>query len=229
MIIPNNWAEGRAQVRRQKRQVAAFTLIELLVLLVIVMVVLSLMVPALHRTKARAQRISCTSNLKQIGLSFKTWATDYRDRLPSQIFTNQAGELRPEWATNAYQHFLVMSNELSTPYILLCPSDSARVRTKDFGKLSNANVSYFVGLDADDNNPWMFLSGDRNLTNGLAITNRVLFLATNRPVGWTHEVHALQGQILLADGSVQQVTSSRLSAAVTNAGPENRLLMPEVP
>ena len=72
----------------------------------------------------------------------------------------------------------------------------------------------------------MFLSGDRNLTNGLPVTNNVLYLATNRPTGWTRELHNCQGNVGLADGSVQQFSSSRLTDGVTNAGAANRLLMP---
>ncbi|HYG34810.1 MAG TPA: hypothetical protein VEC99_08505 [Clostridia bacterium] len=119
-----------------------------------------------------------------------------------------------------------MSNELSTPYPLRCPADATRAVAADFGKLTNTNISYFVGLDAADIAPQMFLAGDRNLTNGVAITNGVLFLATNLPVGWTHELHSCQGNIGLADGSVQQFTIFRLREAVTNAGVGMRLLMP---
>ena len=72
----------------------------------------------------------------------------------------------------------------------------------------------------------LLLAGDRNLTNGLPITNGVLFLAANLPAGWTHELHSGQGNVGLADGSVQGFSNSRLREAVTNAGGGNRLLMP---
>jgi len=214
------------RICRPKTGPPSFTLIELLVVLAIVVVLGCLLLPGMRRARQRAFRISCTSNLKQIGLSFKTWSLDNKDRFPSQVLTNQAGELRPDAATNAYLHFLVMSNELSTPYILRCPADAQRVLVRDFGKLNNTNISYFVGLDAEDTTPQMFLAGDRNLTNGLAITNRVLFLATNLQVGWTHELHSGNGNICLADGSVQQFTAARLKEAVTNTSAGSRLLMP---
>jgi prepilin-type processing-associated H-X9-DG protein len=211
---------------RRKAGTPSFTQIELLVVLAIVAVLASLMFPAMQRARHRAFRISCTSNLKIIGLACKTWSLDKEDRFPWQVLTNSAGELRPEAATNVYQQFLVMSNELSTPYVLRCPADAQRARTRDFGKLNNTNISYFVGLDAEDSTPQMFLAGDRNLTNGLAITNRVLFLATNLQAGWTHELHSGNGNIGLADGSVQQFSTVRLREAVTNTGAGNRLLMP---
>jgi len=211
---------------RRKTAAPSFTTNELLVVLAIVAVLGCLVFPSMQRARHRAFRITCTSNLKQIGLAFKTWSLDNKDQFPWQVLTNLDGELSPEAATNVYRYFLVMSNELSTPYILLCPADAQRVRTRDFSKLNNSNISYFVGLDALDATPQMFLAGDRNLTNRLAITNRVLFLATNLLVGWTHELHSENGNICLADGSVQQLNAVRLREALTNTGAGNRLLMP---
>ncbi len=134
--------------------------------------------------------------------------------------------LEPVAAINVYVHFQVMSNELSTPRILLCPADVQAAVATNFSGLNNSNTSYFVGLDARDTTPDMFLAGDRNLTNGLAVTNHVIYLATNRPAGWTRELHSYQGNIGLADGSVQQLIVSSLLRAITNAGAANRLLMP---
>jgi prepilin-type processing-associated H-X9-DG protein len=122
-----------------------------------------------------------------------------------------------------------MSNELSTPKLLICPSDT-RVAAKDFGLgFSITNLSYFLSLDAEETYPGMFLSGDRNLTNGLPIQNGILVLPPNRPVGFTHELHNGQGNIALADGSVQGWTSSRLSDGLVGSpamGMTNRLAMP---
>lgn len=72
----------------------------------------------------------------------------------------------------------------------------------------------------------MFLAGVRNLTNGLAVTNQGLSLATNLPVGWTHELHSCEGNTGLAEGSVLQITIPRLTEIATNTGTGNRLLMP---
>jgi len=73
----------------------------------------------------------------------------------------------------------------------------------------------------------MFLSGDRNITNGTAIKNGILELTTNQPAGWPPELHVVQGNIAVADGRVQQLSSSRLREAIGLTGAAtNRLAMP---
>jgi prepilin-type processing-associated H-X9-DG protein len=75
--------------------------------------------------------------------------------------------------------------------------------------------------------PQAILSGDRNLTNNTSIRNGILTLTTNRPAGWTAEIHNKVGNLLLADGSVQQVSSTGLRTAIVNTSAfTNRLLMP---
>jgi hypothetical protein len=95
-----------------------------------------------------AQKITCVNNLKQIGLAFKTWALDNNGQFPWNVTTNEGGTMElcaraPDgFDTNAPFHFTVMSNELSTPLVLVCPQDLSRTPVRAFGKLRPENITY---------------------------------------------------------------------------------------
>ena len=221
-----------------------FSLIELLVVLAIIAILAAILLPALSRTRARSLRISCVCNLKQVGVAFRTWALDHNDTYPMQVSITNGGTM--EFTASAanpmvFTHFVVMSNELSTPKVLFCPSDRDRSRTPatDFlgmpsgsGKpipfVGDTNLSYFVGVDATDVLPQMFLTGDDNLAvNGARIKDQMVTLRGDAAISWTKERHSYQGNVGLADGSVQQFSAERLRAALGYTGvATNRLAVP---
>src|ERR1043166_787700 len=210
------------------RSVQAFSRNDLLVVLIGVVLLTALLLPAMARARARAQRISCLCNLKQIGLSYRQWALDHTNAYPMAISTNFGGTLEHVAAGEVWPHFQVMSNELNTPVVLVCPSDRGRFRVRRFGSnLSNSNLSYFVGLDANDAAPQMFLAGDRNLVGGTMLSNRILLLTTKDALRWSQKMHVNQGNVATADGSVQGFSRSKLHEALAHTGVvTNRLAMP---
>jgi hypothetical protein len=123
-----------------------------------------------------------------------------------------------------------MSNELSTPKILFCPKDSSRFNATNFGAgLASSNISYFIGVDVTSSmNPQMILSGDRNLqSGGVPVKPGLRQFWTNDPVVWSAGQHTNVGTIGLADGSVQQISSSTLLRTFQATGfATNRFAIP---
>ncbi|MGD0615391.1 MAG: hypothetical protein ABSA69_08135, partial [Verrucomicrobiota bacterium] len=104
---------------------------------------------------------------------------------------------------------------------------------------NDMNISYFVGVDADENFPQMFLIGDHNmgfLNNGAEPTTDAhqIFgdtlpfaqqVSTNAPgnnannwVGWGDNQHVKNGDVALTDGSASTYTVSALQSALEATG-----------
>jgi hypothetical protein len=114
---------------------------------------------ALAKAKEKAESIQCINDLKQMGLAVRVWALDNNDMSPPDM--------------------LSMSNELSTPKILVCPADHARQAAANFTSYSAANCSYeYLAPSAPDNEP-----------------TRVLFRCP------------IHGHVCLSDGSVQSAVA----------------------
>ncbi len=228
---------------RQKRHTwrsKGFSLIEAMLVTFILAVLIAVFLPQLVHPR-RASRISCVNNLKQIGLSFRLWAGDNGDKFPMEVSVTNGGTKELVGSGIVYVHFLVLSNELSTPKVLFCPNETNAKRKPAIrfdtttplpaGQIPLTNdlsVSYFIGVDANQTNSAMILSGDDNFTAaGKLPKPGLLQLWTNTPVAWTSKRHDKHGNVALVDGSVVTPNSQRLRQILCNTGlATNRLAMP---
>jgi hypothetical protein len=242
MPLPMLAMETEMKTQRATRGGSGFTWVELFVVICVIAWLLAMLWLALAPAKRKSSEIGCVNNLKQIAIAFRIWEGDKGDKYPMQVSVTNGGAMELAIAGNVAGIFRTMSNELSTPKVLICPKDSKRIAATNFaGGFSHANISYFVGLDAEDSNPEMILSGDDNLEiNGFHVRSGILNLSTNAAVEWTEnerhgrpqqwsfrKQHFRIGNIGLTYGSVQTTTSAALQAAFRSSGTAtNRLLIP---
>ena len=64
----------------------AFTLIELLVVIAIIAILAAMLLPALSKAKARAQRLQCLSQMKQLGVALHLFVSDHEDKYPPAAY-----------------------------------------------------------------------------------------------------------------------------------------------
>jgi competence protein ComGC len=208
----------------------AFTLIEVLVIGFTVVMIAAFLIPGLVRARRRALAEGCTDNLRMVGLAFRTFALDASEEYPMRHPVALGGTKELVVTGQVFIHFRAMSNELSTPKMLVCPWDKTKTAANNFASgFSDKNVSYFVGTDAVETHPQMLLSGDRNLASqGQSIKPGLFVLTTNNAsLTWTKGLHHSCGNIGLADGSAQFWDSRQLATAVQYQGmATNRLAFP---
>src|ERR1700733_1842465 len=126
--------------RWQKQCNRALTMPELLVVIAVLVVLGAMLLLMRDAGDRHPVRIMCVSNLKQVALSFRIWEGDHNNEYPMAVSTSLGGARELVAVNNVAACFRVMSNELSTPRILICPEDTVHtIEATNFSNDFNAS------------------------------------------------------------------------------------------
>lgn len=156
--------------RRRRQETAGFNLVELLVVISVMGLLAALLLPALGRSKATAQRTVCLNNLKQLQLAYLNYVHDSDDWFPPNNFGDIDGivqSFKGSWVLGNAQYDTNTSHleaGVIFPYagstqIYHCPSDRSSIedapsllRTRSYGLsgwLHANGLSYGIGGNPD--------------------------------------------------------------------------------
>ncbi len=105
---------------------------EVLVVITVIALAAIVLLPALAAAKQKHSRLNCVNNLKQTVLSFRVWGGDNGDKYPMDVSVTKGGAMELAIAGDAAGIFRAMSNELSTPKVLICPEDQQHFYATNF-------------------------------------------------------------------------------------------------
>ena len=217
----------------------AFTRVELCAGLAAAALLALLALPALASSQSRGQVAQCLNNLRLMGRAMQMWGSDNNSMLPPwrlRAASDGGGTVPPQGRSPAtWFEYAYLSNQLVTPRILACPSDTGVLEARDFGQFISPSyrgnaVSYFINLHTSFDNPGAALFGDRNLR--LEATGAACYFANYNNVlqfsaatAWTNGVHEKIGDLVTMDGGAALTGTPELQSALLRSQAEGSSLI----
>lgn len=124
-----------------KRRTVGFTLIELLVVIAIIAILAAILFPVFARARAKAQQVSCLTNIKQATLGMHMYASDYDDFVPTKMGTDKG----PPYAK--YPCLLVVPY-VETSKVMECPLKKSTLKTPRGPRFAASYHTFGVGVKA---------------------------------------------------------------------------------
>ena len=200
--------------------------------LIVGLVGASMMLPALARAKAKANRIKCVNNLSSIGRGTLGFSQENGSHTPWNLIPSQS---RNHFGTadkgmpSAGEIFglSAMKSELQTAKILVSPCDAARMADNEILQAEWANIDTKGGNPVTGGTSYIFCQGGdfQRPATIIALTRNLSSDNVLRPGGWSGADEApipanamvglnkSQGQLVRADGSAMQSSDADLGAS----------------
>jgi len=143
------------------RQKQAFSLIELLVVIAIIALLAALLMPALSKSQAAAEGITCNNNIKQLSLAWFLYASDNGDLLVNNYGKPETVSTRDTWANNVESwgnsddntNLIYLTQTPLSPFaarsaaIFKCPAD--RAPAANGPRIRSVSMNSLVGDPGD--------------------------------------------------------------------------------